>query len=197
MSAILPTYVWNLKILATKFNQKFTNEGHSGLLATTSFDTSMLTVTLWSTQYQSPYLASFLRYSQISVYKSSAVAERGDRGHNRHVPKSTKSPGPRPTTIPSGILVHTDVWSQQTLAKNWGLCPFHRKGELGPCLTQCGLTEGLLPYQVASSSIQPFGHNGHGPKIGWGLCPFFWGEQGPHRTQSRLGRGLLPYQVAS
>ena len=25
---------------------------------------------------------------------------------------------------------------------------------------------GLLLYQVTSSSIQPFGHNGHGPKIG-------------------------------
>jgi len=27
---------------------------------------------------------------------------------------------------------------------------------------------GLLPYQVESSSVQPFGHNRHGPKIGWG-----------------------------
>ena len=27
--------------------------------------------------------------------------------------------------------------------------------------TQCGLGPGLLPYQVASSSIQPFGHNRH------------------------------------
>jgi len=49
------------------------------------------------------------------------------------------------------------------------------QGELGPRLTQCGLGRGLLPYQVASSFIQPFGHNRHGPKIG-ALCPLFGGE---------------------
>jgi len=46
------------------------------------------------------------------------------------------------------------------------LCPSFRRGELGPRLTQCGLGRGLLPYQVASSSIQPFGHNRHGEKLG-------------------------------
>ena len=77
-------------------------------------------------------------------YKSSAVAEMGDRGHNRHGPKrggccapfagagtppSTMWPGPRSTSVPSG-----------------------------------------------ASSIQPFGNNRLGPKIGWGwVCPFFWG----------------------
>ena len=31
--------------------------------------------------------------------------------------------------------------------------------ELGLHLTPCGLGQGLPPYQVASGSIQPFGHN--------------------------------------
>ena len=53
----------------------------------------------------------------------------GDRGHNRHGPKRG-----------GGVL-----------------CPF--RGALGICLTQCGLCRCLLPYQVASSSIQPFGLN--------------------------------------
>jgi len=55
-------------------------------------------------------------------------------------PSSTKSPGPRPTSKPSGILVHPAVWPQQALAENWGvgLCPF-RGGELGLHLTQCHL----------------------------------------------------------
>ena len=66
--------------------------------------------------------------------KSSAVAEMGDRGHNRHGPKE------------GGAAV-----------------PLSR--QLGPRLVQCGLGRGLLPYQVASSSIQPSGHNRHGPKI--------------------------------
>ena len=64
-------------------------------------------------------------------YKSSAVAEMGDRGHNRHGPKR------------EGVL-----------------CPFH--GAQGTRLIQCGLRRCVLPYQVASSSIQPFGHNGIG-----------------------------------
>ena len=64
--------------------------------------------------------------------KSSAVAEMGDRGHNRHGPKR-------------GAAV-----------------PLSR--ELGPRLVQCGLGQGLLPYQAASSSVQPFGHNRHGSK---------------------------------
>jgi len=40
------------------------------------------------------------------------------------------------------------------------LCPFRRA--LGTPLIQCGLRRGLLPYQVASSSIKPFGHNSVG-----------------------------------
>jgi len=53
------------------------------------------------------------------------------------------------------------------------LCPF--RGELGPRLTECGLDRGLLPYQVASSSIEPFGNNRRGPKLGGGGCAFFLG----------------------
>jgi len=53
----------------------------------------------------------------------------------------------------------------------------------------------LPPYQVASWSIQLFGHNRHGLKIGG--CAPFRREMGPHLTQCRLGRGLPPYQVAS
>jgi len=54
-------------------------------------------------------------------------------------------------------------------------------GELGPHLTLCRLVRGLPPYQVAYWFIQPFGHNGYGPKIG-DLCPY-WGELVPHLTQ--------------
>ena len=57
--------------------------------------------------------------------------------------------------------------------------------ELGPRLTQCGLSRGLLPYQVASSSIQPFGHSRYGPKIGWGggCALFFWEAGSPSKTK--------------
>ena len=39
-------------------------------------------------------------------------------------PSNTKSPGLRPTSIPSDILIHAAIWRQQLWAKNWGVCPF-------------------------------------------------------------------------
>jgi len=83
--------------------------------------------------------------------KSSAVAEMGDRGHNRHGPKKR------------------------------GRCCAPFAGELGPRLTQCGLGRGLLPCQVASSSIQRFGHNAHEPKTG-GCAPFRGAAATPSNT---------------
>ena len=49
----------------------------------------------------------------------------------------------------------------------------------------------LPPYQVASWSIQPFGHNRRGPKIG-GSALFFGRGLDPHTTQCHLGRAYLP-----
>jgi len=55
-------------------------------------------------------------------------------------PSNTMWPGPRPTFVPSGILIHPAVWPQQTGAEHWGALPFFFwGGELGPHLTQCGL----------------------------------------------------------
>jgi len=53
------------------------------------------------------------------------------------------------------------------------------KGELSPCVTQCDLGRGLPSYKVASRSIQPFGHNRYGPKIGKGCAPFGRGSWVP------------------
>jgi len=39
-------------------------------------------------------------------------------------PSNTKSPGPRPSSVPSDILIDTAIWPQQIWAENWGLCPF-------------------------------------------------------------------------
>ena len=40
-------------------------------------------------------------------------------------PSNTMSPGSRPTSILSGILIHPAVWSQYTWDDKWGLlCPF-------------------------------------------------------------------------
>jgi len=85
-------------------------------------------------------------------------------GKNRHVrkmggcaplgggagtPYNTTSPGPRPTSVLSGILIHPAVSPEQTWAENWGAVSLW-EGELGPRLIQYGLDQGLPPYQVAS-----------------------------------------------
>jgi len=39
---------------------------------------------------------------------------------------NTMSPGPRPTSVPSGILIHPAVRPQKTWAENWGLQAMRR-----------------------------------------------------------------------
>ena len=72
------------------------------------------------------------------------------------------------------------------------------KGGAGSLWTQCGLGRGLPLYQVASWSIQSFGHNRHGSRFIWmqawpvsvncavgrgAAVPLSWGKLGPHLTQ--------------
>jgi len=78
------------------------------------------------------HLASSTTHAKCNT--SSAVAEMGGRGHNRHGPKRRAvvpltqggELGPcltqyRLGTIsPSGILIHPAVWPQRTWAENWG-----------------------------------------------------------------------------
>ena len=70
--------------------------------------------------------------------------------------------------------------------------------ELGPRLIQCGLGRGLHPYQVASSSIQPFGHNKHGAE-NWVVVgvPSVLGVAGSLSNTKSIGPSLPPYQVPS
>ena len=77
------------------------------------------------------------------------------------------------------------------MAENWRAVPFLRGR--GPHLTQCGLGRGLLSCQVASSSIQPFGHDRHGPKI----CPFWGGGAGSPSSTMWPGPRPISYQLAS
>ena len=100
-------------------------------------------------------------------YKSSVVAEMGDRlatidmgrkeggccapFRGAGSPSNTKSPGPRPTFIPSGILIHPAVWPQRTWTENRRLAvhPLFFGGGLGLYVTQCGVSRGLRPCQAS------------------------------------------------
>ena len=108
-----------------------------------------------------PVVMPFGMFDSETMYKSSAVAETGDRGHNRHGPK------------------------------RWGglLCPF--RAELGPRLIQCGLGRGLLPYHVTSSSTQSFGHNGHWTKIGGGEAGTLSNTKSPGLRPTSIPSGIL------
>ena len=80
-----------------------------------------------------PGLFTSIRSGQVYLFSCLATIDMGQKlgeggsaffSGARWVPSNTKSPGSRPTTITSGILVHPAVWPQQTVAENWGLCPF-------------------------------------------------------------------------
>jgi len=105
---------------------------------------------------------------------SSAVAGMDDRmASGQHIPgpksggccapfrgvADTMSPGPRPSSVPSGILICPTIWLQQAWAENWGLCPLFEGGgagsqsnTMGPGPSHTSVLSGIL-------YIQPFGHN--------------------------------------
>ena len=112
-------------------------------------------------------------------------------GRGPESPSNTMSLGQKPTSLPSGILIHPGIWPQQIRAENWGLCPFGG-GEVGSHLTQCGLGPGLPPYQVATWSIKSFGYNRHGLKVGRELCPFNAKSPGPSPTSIPSGILIQP-----
>ena len=43
-------------------------------------------------------------------------------------PSNTKLPGLRTISMPSAILIHPAVWTQQTWAENWGLLSLSGEG---------------------------------------------------------------------
>jgi len=88
---------------------------------------------------------------RAAINKCSAVAEMGDPlatihmgrkgegccvpfGRGAGSPSNTTSPGPRPTSVPSGILIHPAIWPQQTCAENWVAVPLLGGGWC-PCKT--------------------------------------------------------------
>jgi len=109
----------------------------------------------------------------------------------------TKSPGLRPTFMPSVIYPSSRLDTICMGRMFWGSCPFwggwlHGSrssfnfnfggGEQGPHLTQCSQGWGLPAYQVSSWSVQPFGHNTPTPQTGQ-----------TDRQADRTDNGLIAY----
>ena len=128
-------------------------------------------------------------------------------GHSRHGPKiegpcpfwgawspsNTVSPGPRPTSVPSGILIDPAIWPQQTWAEKWGLRPFGKGGAGSPSNTT---SLWLRPTSIPSGMLidpaiwpqQVWAHN-------WGLCPFR--GRGAGSPSNTLWPGTRPTYVLS
>jgi len=106
------------------------------------------------------------------------------------------SPGPRPVSLPSGILDPSSCLTTTDTGQKLGLC-LSEGGAGSPCNA---MWPGPRPTSVPSGIFDPsscLATTDIGRKWGW-LCPLFCGgELGPRLTQCRLGRGLPPYQVAS
>jgi len=66
-------------------------------------------------------------------------------------PSNTMSPGPRSTSLPSGILIHPVIWPRQTRAENeWGYAPLAR-GRGGPLSNT--MWQGPRPSSIASDIL--------------------------------------------
>ena len=107
---------------------------------------------------------------------------------------NTMWPGQRPTSVPSGILVHAAVWPQY-MGQNGGLCP----SPLGAGSASNTTLPGPRPTSIASGIlIHPAVWPQQTRAENWSLCPFWWGAAGsPSITQCGRGRGLPPCQVSS
>jgi len=86
-------------------------------------------------------------------------------------PSNAMWSAPRPTSVPSGILIHPGIWPQQTWAENWGLCPLFLKGELDPHVTQCGRDEAYLRTKSHFDPSSSLATINMGQKVG-GYAPF-------------------------
>jgi len=81
-------------------------------------------------------------------------------------PSNTTSPGPKFTSVPSGLLVHPAVWPQRTWAENWGLYPFRGGGAGSSSNTMSPRLRLYLRTKWHLILIYPaVGLNRHGPKL--------------------------------
>jgi len=155
--------------------------------------------------------------------KCSAVAEMDDRLATIHMsqklgalplwgggagfPSNTMWPGPSPTSIQSGILIHPAVWTvwpQQTWADNWELCPFGRdswisKHDMPTSVRNCILMHpDIWPQQTwAEDYMDAFKMCACKFRKREAAVPLSMGELGPRLTQCGRGRGLPACQVSS
>jgi len=104
----------------------------------------------------------------------------------------TMLPGPRSTSLPSGILIHPAICPHHISAESWGwLCPLFW-GRWVPCDT---VWPGPRPTPHTKWQLDPGSCLAtiHGPKLEV-LCPPFWGE-GVGSPSNTMSPGPRPTSV--
>jgi len=108
-------------------------------------------------------------------------------------PSNTASPWPRPSSVPSGILIHPAVWPQYTWAEKWGM-QYHFPWGRSPSNIMSPVA--YLRTKRHSDPSSRLATIDMGQKLG-AAVPLSVGELRPHLTQRRLGPGLAQFQVVS
>ena len=96
----------------------------------------------------------FLAKPEVEIWRKPHKRIRGTRLPIRLfmegsvVPSNTKSPGPRPTTIPRVILMHAAIWPQQIWAENWGEAVPLWGGEVGLQSPSNTIYPGPMPTRI-------------------------------------------------
>jgi len=100
-------------------------------------------------------------------------------------PSNTMWPGPRSTSLPSGVFIHPAIWPQQTWAENWGAVP--RLGGVGSPSNTVTWAEAYLHTNWHLSPSSRLATTDMGQKLRGDCAALGEGELGPHLTQCRLG----------
>jgi len=106
----------------------------------------------------------------------------------------TVSIGPRPTSIPSGILVYPAIWPQRTWAENWRAVLLYGRGVGSPSNTMSpSLWRTSVPSRILMHPAVWPQHTGR--KLG-GAVPLFLGG-GAGSPSSTMWPGLRPTSMPS
>jgi len=115
-------------------------------------------------------------------------------------PSNTMSPGPRSTSVLSGILIHPAVLPQQAWDENWGAVPlFWVRDSWVPIYHNVAWAKAYLHTKWHLNPSSHLATIDMGQKLEAMPLHFLGGwrrEVGPHLRQCRLGQGLPMYQVA-
>jgi len=92
-------------------------------------------------------------------------------------PSNTMCPGPRPTSVPSGILNYPAVWPQQTCAEKWWAVPLFR-GSWVPIYQNVTWAEANLRTRWHLDPSSHLATIDVGHKVGEAVVLLFWGVAG-------------------